>query len=591
MVYDPIRDRDVPSPATTLPPRRETWKQTDSPGSSFSSVGEDARGAPNGRSHPPAFSDDRRSPIASSSPSSGGLRGLLNEEGEPRRRSGEQRSSVSATFEEGRARPSFHQLLNDPAPPVSKSNSSTSLAHSSSPSNLSPGTRHRGLDPNAFLTPGTPASMQPRANPTPQYPVGASPGTAPTSLPYTDPSYASYYATPQAGPSTRRQSVDTSHRPMLPPQELPPQYYDYSTRMTPGTTSLPLRSPSVSISPRTYHTSLPAGYGGSGPSSSTSASQPFPYQPPALPSVSPASSSRRLSEDRGHPPISDPYQNSRRGTVPQRRPTQVTLVYSPSYPSVRSPSPIRRTMYNPRRISQPSSVLRPIDHGEVAHLRSLALTNNPLRRRKKRPLPSWSGPSPGGRETPMESNSSYFPLQDGAGPSSGHRRSASHIDRRGSVSSSTGRPSVTPGGPGYPPAFDERRSITPGGTQVSSMSQIRGNTSGHGEMNHRKRASEREDDEHDATRRKVSETAYVSNAEAIAYHCKLATFYPSPADFHRQRSTRGWCSESRAISHNRFEEVQQLDQIGSHRQIRFSSAGCTGCERSRYRLWERRGFE
>lgn len=530
MVYDPIRDRDVPSPASSLPQQRGPWREINTPGSSFSSTGD---GGSNGRAHPPAFHDDLRSPAGISARSlSGGLRGLLNEDAIPRRGS-EHSSSISSAAEEGRARPSFHQLLNTtPAAPISKTSSSNSLAHSSSPSNSSPGTRHRHLAPSGFATPAAPIVTQPRTNSTPLYPVGISPRTALAPLPYQDTAYASYYSTPQAGPSHRRQSSGSVQRPMLPPQELPPQYYDYGNRITPGSASIPLRSPSVSVSPRSYHMSLSQGYGTSSrPGSSTS--QPFAYQPPPLPVMSPALSSRRFSDDHVDHPSSDPYQTGRPGVVLPRRSSQITPVYSPSYAQLRSPSP-SRTAYDPRRITQPSTVLLPIHPSEVAHLRNSAMANNPLRRKKRRPLPSWSGPSPSGREIPTENEATYFPVQGEVGSSSAIRRMPSYTGRRGSASSSTSRPALTPRGSAYPPAFDERFSQTVSAARPRVNSQTQHMPTGNGEINHRKRPSEREDNEHDTTRRKVSEAMYVGNAEAVAYHCQSSR---SPSDYRSQAQT------------------------------------------------------
>jgi len=523
MVYDPVRDCEVPSPATSLPSHREPRKDYITPGSSFSNPGDEITVEANGRSQPPAFGQDLRSPTAPPPRSgSGGLKGLLNDEADPRRKSRTHRSSIPSTAEEeARSRPSFHRLLNDtPAPPVSKSKSSTSLAQSSSPSNPSPGSRNRHLDPHGFLTPAAPTSTQPRP----------SPGTVPLPLSYHEPPYPSYFPEQQAGPSQRRQSACQAQRPMLPPQDIPAQYYENGARGTPGVASLLLRSPSVSISPRSFHTPLPPGYGPPRPSSSSSASHPLAYQPPEIPGLSPAGSSRRLSDEQAYPPSSGPNPNGRRGSASHRSSSQVAPIYSRTYPQVRSPSPIRRTMYNPRRISHPSSLLRPIEAEEVVYLRTLAVSNNPLRRRKKRPLPPWSGPSPGAdaRDAPTESDSSYFPLQDGNGPGSGYHRSFSiaHVDRRGSVSSSTGRPPVTPGPSVYRPAFDERPAITPTGVPSSAENPRRRNTSGNGEANLRKRPSERDDEGRDTMRRKVSETHYVGNAEAVAYHCNLCPDLP-----------------------------------------------------------------
>lgn len=118
----------------------------------------------------------------------------------------------------------------------------------------------------------------------------------------------------------------------------------------------------------------------------------------------------------------------------------------------------------------------------------------------------------------MHSAASYFPSQNGASPGPSYPRSKSYFDRRGSVSSLTGRPSVTPGEVSYPTVFEERQIITSTGTRTPAKNVTRRNTSASGETNHRKRASDRDDAEHDANRRKVSVTQYVGNTEAVAYH-------------------------------------------------------------------------
>ncbi|ORY23439.1 mRNA capping enzyme-domain-containing protein [Naematelia encephala] len=527
MPYDPVRDRDLPSPATELR-STEIWRDQATPGSSLSDSGEI-----HGRlSHPPSFHRDARSPSVQSTGRNvsgpGGLRGLLNDDytEESRRGSGE-RSSMSSHPEEDRARASLNRLMNpDLAPPVSKSNSASSLGHhSSSPSSLSPGSRQYHPNVNGFLTPATPAaSGAMRRSRSPNYPAYAtSPGVQALPLGYGEPSYPSHHSYPEApGPSLprRRPSVGVAQRPMPPPADT--HGFDPYTRTTPIAAQLPLRSPSVSVSPRSIHQSLPPAHTISRPGSATSGSHPFFFQPPPPPhptyvNISPATSSRQLSEDPIQPP-SGQIPGERRSTVPSRRNSQVTPmpVYSPQFQSMRSPSPIiHRTPYNPHRISEPRSVLHPISSDEVSTLRQVGLENNPLRRKKRRPLPSWSGPSPGARSgtQPIESATSYFPSQENERPGSAYRRSQSYVDRRGSVSSS-GRPSMTPGPRTMPPVFDEPPLVTPGGTKRGSENVKSENG------NHLKRRSDydAEGEGYDGARKKVGNTHYVGNASEVASH-------------------------------------------------------------------------
>ena len=235
------------------------------------------------------------------------------------------------------------------------------------------------------------------------------------------------------------------------------------------------RSPSASESPRGMPLGLPGQYSRPGSSSSQH------FQPP-LSFESPQRTARVLSDDFGRRPV------SRRESMPVQ---SATSSYSPSRPPMsvplRSPSPPPGIPYNPRRVTQPTTVLQPITPEELSHLRSMAYQNNPLRRKKRPAPPSWSGPSSSAR-TPNESDGSYFPLQD--------------HDRRRSGSQLSGRPSVTPG-PGLPPAFED-----------ASTSMER---NGKGSL---KRPSDAVDEEHDTARRKVSDSQYVGNAAFVADHCE-----------------------------------------------------------------------
>lgn len=582
MVYDPIRDREVPSPASHGP-QSAGWRGEGifTPGSEYDPSTNGTRGH---YGPPPAFASHRhgsRSPSAASqqsrSLSGGGLRGLLNEDmGYNRRTSSENRSSISSTpddvyeqqqhqyyqaqaqqaralaFAQAQAqaeaeahaqamahqhhqqlqqshsqsssRGSIHGLLNNQstAPPISKSNSASSLARSSSPSNASPGGRQHHLRPDGFFTPGPSSSAAYRNGRSP-YPVAEglafSPGSSHQPLSYNDGQYSAEQHHAEQ-PARHVQPINTRAMPMLPPQDIPQNPHrdsDFSSRGTPTNQGLPLRSPSVSVSPRGYQAGLPYGHAMGGhssrPGSSASNSHPF-HQPTS--SVSPARQSRRLSEDMSRPTSSaGGNTNSRKGTIPQRRASQVPAFSPP--PRSPSPPPVQKMPYNPNRVSKPTTLFYPITPDEAAHLRSVGQNNNPLRRKKKRPLPSWSGPLSSSR-LPAEGDTSYFPQQVDSRPgSSSNRRSASitergDYDRQGSVQTvSTSRPSVTPGPPqGYAPARDGKRKLP--STDEGSYNS--------------KRPSEAEFGDHPQQRRKVSTEQYVGKAGEVAAHCKWTLGQP-----------------------------------------------------------------
>ena len=513
MVYDPIRDVEVPSPATsTAPPSGNGWRETRTPGSEGAHYQQQAGGGYYGQ--PPAFgsgSGGQRSPVPARSMSVGPLRGLLNDE--DGRRSSDHRSSVSSSatgptghYDDPSAavpRPGIHQLLNaTPAPALSQSTSASSMTHSSSPSNASPGQRHSYIDPNSYLTP-LPAGHRTSRSPHPLA-ENVSPGMMYHNLPH---EYGEMMTPAGYAQSSRRTSGSSAQRPMLPPQDIP-HHYDH--RLTPTASYLPLRSPSVSVSPRTYHATLPPGYPTSRPGSS-SASQAFAMHPP---SASPTVPDRRLSEDFSRPTSADVHAG-RRSTHPSRR-NSYAQTYSPAY-QVRSPSPDRRTPYNPHRISAPRSVMAPIRAEELADLKAIGLRNNPLRRRARKPLPSWSGPSTSGR-LPSEGDSSYFPPQDD------RQRQGSNVpSRRGSFSSG-GRMSTTPV-PGY-----DRASGTPGEARAgSSLNGAKRHASGasDGQLVRKRQHEPEADYDHDVTRRKVSDHgAYIGNANHVASHCESPSEFP-----------------------------------------------------------------
>ncbi|WVF66975.1 hypothetical protein IAT40_001718 [Kwoniella sp. CBS 6097] len=628
MVYDPIRDCDVPSPSVN---KRDPFSYPDTqqtPSRTADVYGRDeyrrdeyrererdreggsdgfSEGRPSYPSHSVSYSPppggSSSASISGSGPGPSGLRGLLNDVSSDSRRGSERTASVSSMAEEieeggaGGSRPHIHRLLNTAsasAQPlsISKSNSNSSLPRSS-PSNASPGSRQQHLDPNGFLTPATPASAYPRSSrsaasrsphphPQPHSHIQISPqkGAVPLPLPqtfhphqdiqgypvqYGESSYRResaqmaqhYYQHSAAAVHAQTNAQANAHpqvqkQPMLPPQQPVHSHeapaYDYERRTPSGSYQhMPLRSPSVSVSPRSQHQSLP--YASSRPSSSTGPSQQFAYSHPHSAAVSPTTSTRRLSEDQLRPTSSSSAGGRRStdpsagpsgpygGVQPIRRSSQASAAgfSAPRLTPIRSPSPIaaavRSIPYQPRRVTEPGSVLTPIEADEAAYYHSMAQSNNPLRNRNpqshpRRPLPSWSGPSPGPRSSlPAESDSSYFPPQSNEEIMT-YSRAQSYVDERGSV----GRPSVTPT-PGaayaasqgaYPPAFDEPL-MNPGGPRGGLTRGRRPTGIGNGNVeggNHLKRPSDRDEDEygHDLQRRKVSQNQYVGNVAAVANH-------------------------------------------------------------------------
>ncbi|WVQ64811.1 uncharacterized protein L199_002980 [Kwoniella botswanensis] len=553
MVYDPIRDCEVPSPSVV---KNDPFKYPTPPSGYGGGYDRDRDevvsngGRPSLTQHSSSYS-----PPPPAGPGPSNLRGLLNDGPTSESRRGSDRTaSISSMPEEGdegsgSSRPHIHRLLNNTSTqPVSKTNSNSSLPRSS-PSNPSPGSRSHMLDPNGFLTPATPASAYPRSRSTtsrsPHPPTQMSPQRASVPLPLQqshDQGYPPQYGEPSHTYRTDSTASLVGQRPMLPPQQPihPHEMYGYEQR-TPGGgpyQNLPMRSPSISVSPRSQHQSLP--HTSSRPGSASSASHPFGYQPfPQATAISPSTSTRRLSEDQNRP-TSSSSASGRRYTdpnaqipTPARRSSQTSITGypAPRLTPIRSPSPIVRGIpYNPSRLSAPGNVTRPIEADELAYYRSMSQQNNPLRKRKaKRPLPSWSGPSPGPRSSfPNEEGTSYFPPQQNQNEDDPTRynRSQSYVDDRASI----GRhPSVTPtpgsayggGGHGaYPPAFDDPLA-TPGAPHRGGTLTKGRRPTGNGVENHLKRPSERDEDEyngHDVQRRKVSERQYVGNNAAVADH-------------------------------------------------------------------------
>lgn len=438
---------------------------------------------------PPAFAHahENRSPSSGSTPifrsASGGLRGLLNDEAPGSRRSSSAQGSVSSAAEDGYAyprgsasAPGVRQLLHEEAPPISNSSSASSI----NTSMQSPGTRTHQLDPDGFLAPSTPASAYPRSSRSPHPAMGISgisPGYPTTPLPAEGYNmYHDTHVTPQYNSEVGRSRG-------FPPT--PQEYFDPS-RVTPQSHMLPLRSPSISISPRNHAQPLPT----SRPTSSSSNT--FSFQPPGYP-MSPPLGHRRVSGGHSRPGSGS---NSRLQTaLSSRRDSRSTPAPFSAAHSVRSPSPIiPRTPYQPHRISEPRSVLYPIASDDVSHLKSDGMSNNPLRRRRKRPLPSWSNTTPGSRSQPAESDNSYFPPPDDREGS--NYRSTSYGDVTGHRSAEM-TPAPDEGGSGPLPR------------RIQAASQ------------HLKRQSDNSPDGHEPTRRKVSGGQYTSNVALVANHCEF----------------------------------------------------------------------
>lgn len=493
----------MPSPAASQ--SGEPWRQNLTPGSGayfdparhgdYGTSPQDGGGGYDGR--PPAFQ-----PTTGQSPSSnlgmrrsvsGGLRDLLNDDGPTSRRSSIQ-STTSAGAGEEDHRPSISRILNDNGGNgngnMVKTNSVSSLM-SSSPINASPVIQSRYLDNSGFLTPA-PTSRRASRSPYPSVNTSVSPAQQMSHLPPHDAQVGEYDQLPisHAGPSKRRPSGGQGNpRPMLPPDTIPRQEYYDSSRITPGAQSypLPLRSPSVSVSPRSQQMAISGST--SRPTSANSSGHPFSFQPAPLSAELPNYAHRALAD----PPSRSPsIPRSRQVSATPRRSSSTSV---PVRTPLRSPSPIR-TPYQPRRLTQPSSLLRPILPDEITRLRSAAFTNNPLRRLRKKPAPSWSGPSPGGsgrsKALPSESDSSYFPSHQtaDAGPSRASRDS-----------SSSAQPAYTPGGSSMPSENEvARRGSRAPAKRKESSQDVAGNG-------------------HDEQRRRGNDGHYIGNS-AVASHCE-----------------------------------------------------------------------
>lgn len=376
MVYDPIRDCEVPSPAASIH-NSSPWADTPHT---------DPRSTPTS-GYPPHFHHDRRSPVPAPlhRSVSGGLRGLLNDEGgDTRIASGRDSLSSIGPEDSGHLPPRgrINNLLNESAPPLSQSSSQSSMGHSaySQQSHQSPISKpYSLLDHDGFLAPVTPASAYPRAS----------------RSPYSLNSPSGYPHQPLPG-------LDSG--PLRSPY---PSIHD----------SMPLRSPSISVSPRQYYQSLPPAHPQSRPGSSSSAGG-FAFNTPSVPHESPSLYQRQMSLEYS----SRPRSGSRTTGPSSRRPSN-------SLPPPRSPSPPSGIPYEPHNRTSSSFLLNhPITQDELESLKVIGQSNNPLRRKAPRPPPSWSGPSPspGMRRSsgPQESDASYFP-RDSPGPSASKKRKTS----------------------------------------------------------------------------------------------------------------------------------------------------------------------
>lgn len=335
------------------------------------------------------------------------------------------------------------------------------------------------------------------------------------------------------------------HRSMLPPQQ--PIHPELA------------RSPSMSLSPRSQNHSLP--YAGSRPGSAAGSAHPFGHDP-RQGTLSPVLSARHMSED--HPrPTSSSSASGRRYTEPvvhtpvaaghfsssAYRPRQTSTpghpsssyaprftpqpTTTPSSPATSQHTPYtphhsapsRTIPYIPHRQSAPSSVLRPIYPDEIARLRQLAHTNNPLRRRPAR-VPEHT-PVPR-RSLPSENDHSYFPPQ-ATHHTQQHQQQQQWDDRRSSappsdISHRGPTPSSTPGAPHssysqYPPNWEAQ---TPGSN---------GNGNGNGNVNDdksgrlgKRRARDEEEDGDDERNKKVvsgpvAGQVYSKKVAAVAEHC------------------------------------------------------------------------
>ena len=463
MVYDPIRDCEVPSPAASL--------QNPSPWADHT-PGSERLGA--SASFPPGFRDSRSPGVFRSS--SGGIRNLMNEENSGQdSRPSSVHGSFSSVGPEDHPPPrnrGINSLLNESAPPISQSSSASSLAYTTH-SHHSPGPKpYSLLDHDGFLAPTTPASGFGRSSKSP-YPHH-SPAPAMSNLPH--------------------EINNNNYRS--------PHPYGYE--------GLPLRSPSVSVSPRHQLHNLPPHHLPSRPGSSSSAGG-YPYSSHQF--ESPSHTYQHLSDHPQRPrsnsrlndPPSRPRSSSKAIDPPSRR-TSIST-HASYQPRHKSPSPPPRLPYAPHsRISAPDSLLIPISHREVESLKAEGLSNNPLRKNIKPPPPSWSGvtPSPSLRRSsgPHESSNSYFPGENHSGPSNSGGNSYYGGDRSAGPSRNSGN-------------YHSGDHYGAGATGTAQKRKVSGNDAGRGGSK-----AQGSNGGADYSRRKVSEAKYTGNNGLVADHCK-----------------------------------------------------------------------
>ncbi|WVN85801.1 uncharacterized protein L203_100952 [Cryptococcus depauperatus CBS 7841] len=526
MVYDPIRDCDVPSTSVTA---RASWPNATSSHShaihSDREVAETPAPPPQSIRHPsqtaPSYSSSSRSPSSTSMPSNSGnsLRGLLNQSPvQVQRSSGRRSLSVHSDAESHK--PKLSNILNDPTPPV---NSQLYAL----PMEPLPATRSVS---DGFLAP-IPASMG--------QPSRAMHSRSPNIQTSPSPGYIGRMSLDSTGHSEMRQGS------MLPPQQpIHSQIdHDYERRHPIGTLLSSTRSPSISISPKSQYQSLPYSRPGSAAGSNASYGNGHPARQGTL---SPVLSSRQVSEDFQRPSsaISNTSASGRKFNDSGMQNHTSSLVHAPPpaayrgrqvstpnatssayaprstpQPPISSSSPSyctplhtfgRPIPYNPQqRQSAPSSIRRVIYRDEIDRLKQEAHVNNPLRRRPALERSSDSNyaniihlestTTPRGN-LPNESDSSYFPSQG---------QGYSYDDR--SVINVSGGPAPyitpTPSGSGlrnqYPPNWEAQ---TPVGNLPRGypMSEPGNDNSSGPEYAGRKRGRDDEDEGYNRSRRTVS---------------------------------------------------------------------------------------
>lgn len=431
MVYDPIRDCDVPSPAATEYSRAQSYfsPAVVTPTGQGHAHGQGRLSLPPGFSHAPA---EATSPSASGSRASlGNLLVDRTEDGLDRRRSSGRTSSFSSTGQPEERKPSLSMILNEGAGQSSASSPQAMGGYHSPASHQSPSIASRPLNHDGFAIPAPPSALSsaqlsartrspsqshsPMPFHTPRSGQASSPAfQSYTPLPdqyiATTPGQGAYNRRPVSrGESTGSQSarrLSGSAGSMMPPQHIdlssPSMHHSrlaHSNRdfdshplsgPSPSFTHLPLRSPSVSISPRAASVNLP--HSTSRPSSSKG----YTPQPSASGMSANPYASRSPSRDVAPVESSLSASSSRRSVSPV---TKSRVAYNPGYNGHR----------------------RPITPAEVARLKSDARRNNPLRTRAP-PPPTPSGSASANSSQPAEDGLSYFPTPTNSRPTSSDHR-------------------------------------------------------------------------------------------------------------------------------------------------------------------------